>query len=120
MRVIWQRRILLARWFMLLRWSLAAFAAAGHGLAGFAVGGFASLGLALIPKLFALGEGQFQLHSAVLEVHAGRDQGEALLLRLAHQPSQFLLMHQQLTGTEGGVVEYVAVLIRTDMAVQGP
>jgi hypothetical protein len=56
------------------------FAAAGDGVAGFFVGGAAALGFALVPELFALGDGDLNLDTAILEVHPRGDDGEALLL----------------------------------------
>ena len=52
------------------------------GGAGLAVGLAAALGLALVPVLFALGDGQFALHPPVAKVKPGGDERMALDLRL--------------------------------------
>ena len=45
-------------------------AVAGYGGAGFLVGFPAAFGFALVPVLFALGDGQFALDAAVAEIKA--------------------------------------------------
>jgi len=84
------------------------------------VGRTTALGLALIPKLFALGQRKFNLDLAVFEVHPRRDQSESLLLRLADQLADFLPMHKQLPRPQRRMIRVAPVFIRTDMAVQQP
>ena len=61
------------------------FAAAGDGGAGFAIGGAAAFSFALIPKLFAFREGEFDFDLAIPKVHARRDESVAFLPRLGQQ-----------------------------------
>src|SRR3974390_780146 len=82
------------------------------------IGRPAPLGLALIPKLLALGQRQLHFDSAIFKVQADGNQREALLLGLADQLADFLAVHQQFAGTKRSVVVDVAMLVRTDMRVQ--
>ena len=75
-------------------------------------GGAAAFGFALVPQLLAFGQGEFNLHSTVLEVHPRGDEGQALLLGLADELADFLLVDQQFAGAQGRVVEDVAVVVR--------
>lgn len=52
------------------------------GRAGFAVGFAAAFGFALVPVLFALGDGEFALDAAIFEIEAGGDERMSLDLRL--------------------------------------
>src|ERR1700751_4490381 len=52
------------------------------GGAGFAIGFAAALGFALIPVLFAFGDGQLALHLAAAKVEPGGDERMTLDLRL--------------------------------------
>src|SRR5207244_12657689 len=63
-------------------------------LAFFFICGFPALGLSFIPELFALGECQLNLHFPILEVHACGNEGEAALLCLADQLTDFFFMEQ--------------------------
>ena len=103
-----------------LRPRLGLFSPSGYGFAGFLIGGATAFGLALVPLLFALCEGEFYLDFAILKVHAGGDQRESLLLRLSDQFSNFFFVDQELAGAKRGVVGVVAVVIRADMAVEEP
>ena len=58
-----------------LLWAMAA--------AGFAVGFAAALGFALVPVLFALGDGQFALDPAITKIKAGGDERRPFELRLS-------------------------------------
>src|SRR5207248_1044199 len=51
---------------------------------------------AAVPGVLALGERYLHLGVASLEVHAGGDECEPLLLRLADQPFDLALVHEQL------------------------
>src|SRR3954447_8867054 len=55
----------------------------------------ATLGLALVPMLFALGQRQFAFHSAGLEIHAGGNQREALLLEFPREFANLFFFNQQ-------------------------
>ena len=70
--------------------------------------------------MLAFGQGEFNFHSAVLEVHPGGDEGEALLLGLADELANFFFVDQQLAGAQGGMVEDVAVVVGSDVAVEQP
>jgi len=61
---------------------LAAMLAGVDGGAGLAVGFAALLGLALVPVLLTLGQGEFAFDAAVAEVEAGGDERMAFDLRL--------------------------------------
>src|SRR5262249_5567470 len=87
---------------------------------GFFIWGTAAFGFTLIPELFAFGECKFHFHTTILEVQAGRNQREALLLSLSDQLADFVLVDKQLTGPERGVVEDVAVIVGTDVSIQKP
>ena len=75
-------------------------------------------GFALVPVLFALGDGEFALDPAVFEVEAGGDERMPLDLRLCHKPPNLVLMKQQLPCTSFVVVRYITVRIRSDMHIQ--
>src|ERR1700730_3269165 len=64
---------------------LASFAGPGDGFSGLAVSRAAALGFALVPQLFSLGQGKFNLHSAVFEVHASGNESQSLLLGFADE-----------------------------------
>src|SRR3989442_11248259 len=100
--------------------SLTPFSSPRNSFARLPIGGFAALGLALVPELLAFGQGKFELYSAVLKIHAGGDEGEPALLRLANQLADFLPVHQQLAGAQRSVVEDVAMLVGADVAVEQP
>jgi hypothetical protein len=76
------------------------------------------LGLALIPVLLALGNGKFAFDPAISEVKPGGNERMPLDLRLCHEPANFFLVHQQLTGAGFIVVREIAVGVRTDMQVE--
>ena len=88
------------------------------GGAGFAVGFAATFGFALVPVLFALGDGQFALDPAISEVKAGGDERMSLDLRLCHKPPDLVLVHQQLSCAGLVVVRYIAVRIGSDMQIE--
>src|ERR1039458_4314721 len=96
------------------------FSTSGDGFAGFLVGGATALGLALVPELFALGQGEFDFDFAILEIHAGGDQSESLLLGLANELANFFFVKQKFAGAENGMIGVVAVLIGADVAVEEP
>src|SRR5512146_3426425 len=75
-------------------------------------------GLAAVVELLAFGESQLDLGMTALgEIDAEGDEGEALLLGLAEQLVDLFLMQQQLADPERVVVHDVAVAVGTDMAV---
>src|ERR1039457_2094021 len=76
--------------------------------------------LALVPVLLAFRQSQLHLHPTIAEVELGRNQRQSLLLRLADEFMQLILVHQQLPGTQGFMVEDVAVFIRADVRVDQP
>ena len=100
--------------------TLGAPSAAGDGFAGFLVGGAAALGFTLVPKLLALGEGEFKLHFTVFEVHPGGDQGEAFLLGFADEPAKFLAVDKQFASAKRSMIKDVAVLVGPDVCIQKP
>src|SRR5687767_11186581 len=61
-------------------------------------------GLALVPGLLALGQGDLDLGAAVLEVERQGDQGEPLLVDPGLDPVDLLPVQQELALTPGGVV----------------
>src|SRR3954470_463921 len=87
---------------------------------GFFVGGAATVGFALVPQLLTLGECKFYFHASILEIHAGGDEREALLLSFADELFDLFFMHQQFAGAERGMVVNVAMLVGSDMAVEQP
>src|SRR5215472_2716648 len=78
------------------------------------------LSLAFIPELLAFSQREFNLYSTTLEIHPRRDQGQTLLLRLAHELADLLFMHQQLPGPQCRVIRIASVFVGADMAVQQP
>ena len=96
------------------------FSAAGDGFAGFFVGGAAALGFALVPLLFAAGDGEFDFHFAAFEVHARGNQRQAALLSLAEQFADFFAVREQFSRAKRGMVRVTAVLVGADVAVQEP
>src|SRR5580765_3800903 len=71
------------------------------------------LRLPLVPQLLAFGQSKFDLHSAVLEVHANGYQGEPLRLGLADQLANLFFMHQQLAGPQRSMVVNISMLVGT-------
>ena len=70
--------------------------------------------------MLAFGEGEFDFDFAILEIHAGGDEGESLLLGLADELANFFLVNQKFAGAEGGMIGRVAVVIGADVAVEEP
>src|SRR6516165_6660371 len=91
--------------------------ASGDRFSRFFVRGFAALSLALVPSLLALGQRHLDLYPAIAKIKPGRNQCQTLMLGLANQFVQLVLMHQQLPGAQRFMVEDVAVLVRTDVRV---
>src|SRR5258706_2483631 len=98
----------------------AALASARDGFARFFIGGSATFGFTFIPVLFPAGQRQFDLDPTVLEVHAGGNQSQALLLCFTDQLSNLFLMNQKFSRAQRSVVGIAAVCVRTDMAIQQP
>ncbi len=80
----------------------------------------ATLGFPFVPLLFPASQSQFDFHPAILEVHAGRDERQALLLRFANQLPNLFLMNQKFASTQRSMVGIASVFVGTDMAVQQP
>src|SRR5690242_20955771 len=99
---------------------LAPLAGAGNGHPGFAVGGAAAFGFALVPELLAFRQRKFNFYPAIFEVQTGWNEGESLLLGLADKLPNLFLMDQEFAGAQRCVVEDVAVIVRSDVAVQQP
>ena len=66
-------------------------------------------------ELLSSTEGDLDLHQIAPEIDRGGDEGEALLLHLAPQAFDFLLMGQEAAGALYLVVMNVAVRIRLDV-----
>lgn len=71
--------------------------------------------LTLVMELLSSTEGDLDLHQIAPEIDRGGDEGEALLLHLAPQAFDFLLMGQEAAGALYLVVMNVAVRIRLDV-----
>src|SRR5271165_3299040 len=99
---------------------LTSFSRPGDSFSGFFIRSAAAFGFALVPELLAFSQGEFNLHSAVLEVHPRGDQGQALLLGLADELAKFLFVDEQLAGAQRRVVENVAMVVGSDVAVKQP
>ena len=99
---------------------LTRFSSADDRFPGFAVGGAPTLGFAFVPELLAFSQGKLNLYATVLEIHAGRDQGQAALLGFADELANFFAVHEQLTGPQRRMIKDVAMLVGSDMAVQEP
>jgi len=91
---------------------------AGDGCFCFLVAFARSLGGALVPVLFALGEGEFTLDSAVAEIKFDGDERVAFLLRQTLEFIDFLLVQKELAGAQGFMIHGVAVGERADVGVQ--
>src|SRR6202008_2392894 len=72
---------------------------------------------ALFVLLLPLGESDGPFHSAVLEVHAHRDEGHAALDGLANQLLNLVAVEQQLSPAQRLVVRVPAVGVRADVDV---
>src|SRR5438309_3792818 len=94
--------------------------ASADGISCLFIGRTATLGLTLIPELFALGQSQFDFDSAVLKVQPRRDQRQTLLLGLTNQLPDLLGVHQQLSSPQRSVVMNVSMFVRPDVGVQQP
>ena len=84
---------------------------------GFLVCRLAPLRLALVPVLLAFGQRQLHFNPTIAEVESRRDQREPLLLSFTNELIQLILVHQQLPGPKGFMIENVAVFVRTDVRV---
>src|SRR5580704_16938060 len=89
-------------------------------LSRFFVCGFAPFCFTFIPQLLAFSQRYLNLYFTFLKVHPSGDQRQPALLCLANQFANLLFMHQQLPGSQGGVIKDVAVLVGADVAVQQP
>src|SRR5207247_7813397 len=92
----------------------------GDSLSFLAVLCSAPLGLSFVPDLLAFGQREFNLYSAIFEVHTRGDERQPPLLRFTDQLANFFFMHEQLAGTQRSVVEDVAMLVGPDVAVKQP
>ena len=54
------------------------------------------------------------------EVHSRGNEGEPFLLRFADELPNLLFVDQELTSPQRGMIKDVAVIIRSDVAVQQP
>ena len=81
--------------------------------------GFAGLdGFAAVVEFLALGKPELYLGMTALgEVDAERHEGEALLLRLAHQLVDFFLVQEQFSGSGWIMIHDVAMAVGTDMTI---
>lgn len=77
-----------------------------------------AFGLALVPVLLALGDGELAFDLACLEIKACRNERKALLFRLNRELSQLVLMEQKLTSPGLFMVHGVAMRERTDVRVE--
>jgi len=96
---------------------LAALAASDGGF-GFFVAFAGAFGGALVPVLFALGEGYLALDAAVLEVELDGDEGVALLGGEDFQLFDLALVEEELARAEALVVHGVAVREGADVGVE--
>src|SRR5579864_1714255 len=87
---------------------------------GLLVCGSAPLGFALVPELLTLRQRKLHFNSAILEIHAGWNEGKALLLGLADELVDLFLMNQQLPRAQRGVIIDVSVLVGANVAVEQP
>ena len=71
-------------------------------------------------ELFALGEGDFDLDFATLEVHFGDDDREALFAGLATELVDFAAVEEEFSLPHRHVVGQVAMGIFRDMGVDDP
>ena len=71
--------------------------------------------LPLVVELLALGQTDLQLGPGVFEVEGEGDQGVPVLLDLLVEPQDLPLVHQELPGTAGVLVEDIALLIGADV-----
>jgi hypothetical protein len=74
---------------------------AGYGGFGFLVAFAGALGGALVPVLFALGEGEFALDAAVAEIKFDGDERVAFLLRQTLEFVDFTLVQKEFAGAQG-------------------
>src|ERR1700691_2127500 len=88
-----------------------------HGLADFTLGLFVFFGLAAVPLLLALGEGQFALGDSVAEIDPQGNERKTFVVQLPLQFDDLFLAQQQLSRPEGAMVEWTARQIFTDVDV---
>ena len=69
---------------------------------------------------FPLAQGQLNLGPAVFKIGTQGYQRQPFLGDLADQPTDFLLVEQQLPGSERVVVEDVGVAVRADVKLHQP
>jgi hypothetical protein len=86
-----------------------------HSFTDFPFGLFVSLGLAAVPLLFALGEGDFAFGDAVAEVDAQGDERQAFAIRFARQFFDLFLAQEQLARAQGPVIPRASREIFADM-----
>jgi len=98
----------------------ALFSCPRDGIPGFFVGGAAALGFAFIPELLAFRQSKFNFDLAVLEVHAGGDQREPLLLGFPDQFANLFFVNQEFSGAQGRMVGGVSMVVGSYVAVEEP
>src|ERR1700740_2747957 len=91
-----------------------------HSLVGFPAGFLGALVLAAIPSLFALRQRDFALGDAVSEVYPQGNYGQTFGLRAASKLVNFIMVQQELPGSEGLVVPRPAWHVLGDMGVDEP
>ena len=92
-------------------------AASRYRISSFFVRSTAPLGLALVPQLLALCEGEFQFHSPILEIHPGRDQCQAALLSFTDKLAKLLFVYKQLSGAQWRMVKNISIVVGAYMAI---
>jgi len=92
--------------------------AASDGGFGFFVAFAGAFGGALVPVLFALGEGYLALDASVFEVELDRDEGEAFLAGEGLELFDLFFVEEELARAEALVVHGVAVREGADVGVE--
>ncbi len=100
--------------------ALSTLVAANNCFASFAVGSASAFGLAFVPELLSARDRQLDFDASILEIHACRDERQALLLCLPDQLLELVPMHQQFSGAQSRVVRVTAVFVWADVAVEKP
>lgn len=88
-----------------------------HGFLNFPVRLAFFDGFALVMKLFAFRQREFQFDDAIFEIKLERDQAVSLFLAGPDQPRDLLFMQEQFSFARGVVVELVCRAVMKNVAV---
>src|SRR5689334_14387579 len=91
-----------------------------HSFADFPFGLFIALGLAAIPLLLSLGQGQFAFGNAFAKVNPQGHEGQSLGIKFSFQFVDLFFTEEQLPRSQGSVVVWPSRKIFANVAIEEP